>query len=70
SKKFGEAKEKYSALWENSHDVWDGTGLLDCLRKLGEFDKAIPSLTNCCHSVATITGVEMRLFGLISQVSF
>lgn len=37
-----EALEIYKRLWKESGDKYDGTGLLQCLRKLSLFDEAIP----------------------------
>ena len=37
-----DALEIYKMLWKESGDKFDGTGLLQCLRKLSLFDEAIP----------------------------
>jgi hypothetical protein len=39
--KFPEAKEIYSSLWTQTKDVYDGAGLLHCLRKLDLDEDAI-----------------------------
>lgn len=41
-KKFTEALPLYEELWNQTGAPFDGAGLLNCLRKLKRFDKAIP----------------------------
>lgn len=39
---FSEALPIYKTLWEETHDVFDGSGYLSCLRKLRKFEHALP----------------------------
>src|SRR4030067_3699435 len=41
-KKFAEALPLYEELWNETGAPFDGAGLLNCLRKLKRYDKAIP----------------------------
>ena len=41
SGKFRESQEIYAPLWERSPRVLYGAGLLNCLRKLNQFDDAL-----------------------------
>ncbi len=41
-KKFAEAIPFYETLWTETSDKYDGAGLVNCLRNLKEYDKAIP----------------------------
>jgi tetratricopeptide (TPR) repeat protein len=40
-KKYAEALPLYEELWNKTGDQFDGSGLLNCLRKLKQYDKAI-----------------------------
>lgn len=41
-KKFTEALPIYEKLWTETGDKYDGAGLVNCLRNLKDYDKAIP----------------------------
>lgn len=41
-KKFADALPLYEKVWAATHNQYDGTGYLQCLRKQGDFVKAIP----------------------------
>ena len=40
-KKFSDALPLYEKIWPKTGDKYDGAGLLNCLRKLEEYEKAI-----------------------------
>jgi len=42
AKKYVDAIPLYEKLWTETGDQYDGAGLLHCLRKSGDFEKAIP----------------------------
>lgn len=42
TEKYQEASVIYKELWENTNDKFDATGYLQCLRKMRDFERAVP----------------------------
>lgn len=40
--RYADASPLYEQLWNKTKDQYDGAGLLNCLRKLSQFEKALP----------------------------